>query len=109
MAINLTVKQPKKININTRITPKIIQSYNYPPPTGQTTEYAQFDDAWQYFNIWKPIWDGLKGKKVVTPVLEDYFTLQNKNEFGNFSRFTDINEIPPTNKEAVLYQNRMKV
>lgn len=75
------------ININTGL----VFAYNYPPPTGQTTEYAQYDDAWQYFNVWKPLFDSMKGKKIVAPTLFDFFTMQDKNQFGGYSRFTDIN------------------
>lgn len=93
MPINVTIKQPKRININTNVKfgQDIVFAYNYPPPTGQTTEFATGDDAWQYFNIWKPLFDSLKGKKVVTPVLKSFGVLQNKNEFGNYNRVTDEN------------------
>lgn len=79
-----------------------IETYNWPAPTGQTTEYAEFDDAWQYFNIWKPVFEAEAGKKRIVPRLLDFFTLVDNNAFGNLNRFTDEKGLQNYNNDYVV-------
>jgi hypothetical protein len=63
------------------------QTYNYPPPTGQTTIYRTGDDAYVEQNIFASVRaaNGLKVKNS----LVNFTTLLHNNAFGNTNRFTD--------------------
>lgn len=66
--------------------PKVGIQYQRPSPTGQTTSYALYDDAWKLFN--NPYPDSPVNPKYCQE-LADFYTLKHNNAFGNKFRFTD--------------------
>tara|TARA_R110002020_G_scaffold17516_4_gene61435 strand:- start:3572 stop:4717 length:1146 start_codon:yes stop_codon:yes gene_type:complete len=70
------------------VEPKAGIQYRRPMPTGQTTSYALFDDAWQVANNPYP---AAPSNPLYCQGLVDFYTLNHNNAFGNTDRFTDKN------------------
>ena len=70
------------------VRPRLINTYQWPMYSGQGASSATGDDYDVWLNEYKPTIDALLGNKVKTPFLVDFFTLLEKNNFGNFARFT---------------------
>jgi len=70
--------------------------YNYPEPTGQTTSYATYDDAWQETNVFIAL-RAAQIKWCRRPRLgADWYTLLDNNIHGNTLRFTLTTGLEPT-------------
>ena len=77
--------------------------YAYPKLT-QTTSYRDGDEGWQLANVWNSIYAAANISKAIQVELSDFYTLKQKNQFGNYSRFT-LSDGTPAKRNGSDYRS----